>query len=142
MHPFAYARAARPEDAIATVAPDPGAAFFAGGTTLLDLMKLDVVSPTRLVDVNALPLAAIEPIAGGLRIGSMARMSDVAVHPEVVRASRSSPRPCSTAPRPNSETWRPSVATCFNEPDARTSGIRRRGVISGNPVRDATRSTA
>ncbi len=85
MHPFAYARASRPEDAIAAVAPDPGAAFFAGGTTLLDLMKLDVVSPTRLVDVNALPLAAIEPIPRGLRIGALARMSDVAVDPNVAR---------------------------------------------------------
>ena len=85
MHPFAYARASRPEDAIAAVAPEPGASFFAGGTTLLDLMKLDVVSPTRLVDVNALPLAGIEPIAGGLRIGALARMSDVAAHPAVVQ---------------------------------------------------------
>ncbi len=78
MHPFAYARASRPEDAITAVAADPGASFFAGGTTLLDLMKLDVMSPTHLVDVNAVPLAAIEPIAGGLRIGALARMSDVA----------------------------------------------------------------
>jgi xanthine dehydrogenase YagS FAD-binding subunit len=85
MHPFTYARARRPEEAIAAVAPDPGAAFLAGGTTLLDLMKLDVLTPTRLIDVNALPLAAIEPIAGGLRIGALARMSDVAAHPEVVR---------------------------------------------------------
>ena len=85
MHPFAYARANRPEDAIAAVAPEPGASFFAGGTTLLDLMKLDVVTPTRLVDVNALPLAAIEPIPGGLRIGALARMSDVARHPEVAK---------------------------------------------------------
>lgn len=85
MHPFAYARATRPEDAIAAVAPDPGAAFYAGGTTLLDLMKIDVMTPTRLVDVNALPLAAIEPIPGGLRIGALARMSDVARHPEVIK---------------------------------------------------------
>ena len=85
MHPFAYARATRPEDAIAAVAPEPGAAFFAGGTTLLDLMKLDVATPTRLVDVNALPLAAIEPIPGGLRIGALARMSDVARDPAVLQ---------------------------------------------------------
>ena len=85
MIPFAYARAARPEEAIAAVARDPGASFLAGGTTLLDLMKIDVMTPTRLVDVNALPLAAIEPIGGGLRIGALARMSDVAAHPEIVR---------------------------------------------------------
>ncbi len=83
MHPFAYTRASRPEDAIAAVGPEPGASFFAGGTTLLDLMKLDVMTPSRLVDVNALPLAAIEPIPGGLRIGALARMSDVARDPRV-----------------------------------------------------------
>ena len=51
--------AARPEDAIAAVAAaSPGAAFFAGGTTLLDLMKLDVLTPTRLVDINAAALGS------------------------------------------------------------------------------------
>ena len=85
MHPFAYARASRPEDAVAAVTPELGASFFAGGTTLLDLMKLDVVTPTRLVDINSVPLAAIEPIRGGLRIGALARMSDVARDPQVVR---------------------------------------------------------
>ena len=85
MHPFAYARASRPEEAIAAVSPEPGAAFLAGGTTMLDLMKLDVLTPTRLVDVNAVPLSAVEPIPGGLRIGALARMSDVAAHPDVAR---------------------------------------------------------
>jgi xanthine dehydrogenase YagS FAD-binding subunit len=60
--------------------------FLAGGTTLLDLMKLDVETPARVVDVNRLPLAAIEATAdGGLAIGATARNSDLAYHPTVQR---------------------------------------------------------
>ena len=85
MLPFLYARASRPEDAIAAVTPEPGASFLAGGTTMLDLMKLDVMTPTRLVDINAVPLTSIEPIAGGIRIGALARMSDVARDPKILK---------------------------------------------------------
>jgi xanthine dehydrogenase YagS FAD-binding subunit len=60
--------------------------FVAGGTTLIDLMKLGVERPARVVDVNRLPLAAIEPTAaGGLRVGATARNSDLAHHPTVLR---------------------------------------------------------
>lgn len=60
--------------------------FVAGGTTLVDLMKLGVERPAHVVDVNRLPLAAIEPTPdGGLRIGATARNSDLAHHPTVVR---------------------------------------------------------
>ncbi len=60
--------------------------FLAGGTTLVDLMKLGVERPAQLVDVNRLPLAAIEPAPdGGLRIGATARNSDLAHHPTVQR---------------------------------------------------------
>jgi xanthine dehydrogenase YagS FAD-binding subunit len=59
-------------------------AFIAGGTNLIDLMKLNVERPTQIVDINNLPLAAIEPLAnGGLKIGALARNSDVAHHPFV-----------------------------------------------------------
>jgi len=58
--------------------------FIAGGTTLVDLMKLGVETPTVLVDVNALPLAQVEPLPhGGLMIGAMVRNSDLANHPRV-----------------------------------------------------------
>jgi xanthine dehydrogenase YagS FAD-binding subunit len=58
--------------------------FVAGGTTLLDLMKLNVERPTRVVDVNALPLDKIERTPdGGLKIGAMVRNSDLAHHPDV-----------------------------------------------------------
>jgi xanthine dehydrogenase YagS FAD-binding subunit len=60
--------------------------FLAGGTTLLDLMKLEVETPARIVDVNRLPLAAIEATPdGGLGIGATARNSDLAYHPTVRR---------------------------------------------------------
>src|ERR1700743_377739 len=60
--------------------------FAAGGTTLVDLMKLDVERPSQLVDINALPLERIEPgPGGGLIIGALARNSTVAHHPDVQR---------------------------------------------------------
>jgi xanthine dehydrogenase YagS FAD-binding subunit len=79
MRPISYARAADVSEAIATVLADPESAYLAGGTTEVDLLRLDVVRPTALVDINDLPLDSIEELAdGGLRIGALARMSDVA----------------------------------------------------------------
>ncbi|MFD9893489.1 FAD binding domain-containing protein, partial [Amycolatopsis sp. NPDC059027] len=56
--------------------------FLAGGTTLVDLMKLNVLTPPRVLDINALPLRGIET-EDGLRIGALERMSDIAAHPGV-----------------------------------------------------------
>jgi xanthine dehydrogenase YagS FAD-binding subunit len=72
--PFEYERAA---DSAAAVAA--GGTFLAGGTNLVDLMKLGVATPERLVDVSRLD-ATIEAVDGGVRIGAAARMSDVARH--------------------------------------------------------------
>jgi xanthine dehydrogenase YagS FAD-binding subunit len=84
MRPISYARATDVADAIATVSADPELAFLAGGTTEVDLLRLDVVRPSGLVDINALPLRDIEDLpGGGLRIGALARMSDVAESPGV-----------------------------------------------------------
>jgi xanthine dehydrogenase YagS FAD-binding subunit len=81
MNPFTYSHANRPEDAVAAVAKNPQAVFVAGGTTLVDLLRLDVMTPNALVDVNALPLAGIETLpGGGVRIGAMVRNSDLAHH--------------------------------------------------------------
>src|SRR5205085_2163248 len=60
-----------------------GAKFIAGGTNLLDLMKLDIERPAHLIDVGRLPLAGIEDADGGLRIGAMARNTAVAADPRV-----------------------------------------------------------
>jgi xanthine dehydrogenase YagS FAD-binding subunit len=60
--------------------------FIAGGTTLIDLMKLNVETPARVLDINRLPFATIEPTEeGGLKIGATARNSDLANHPAVRR---------------------------------------------------------
>ena len=86
MNPFTYARAARPEEAVAAVAGDRGAKFLAGGTTLVDLLRLDVETPSALVDVSALPLGRIESLpGGGLSIGANVKNSDLANDPTVRR---------------------------------------------------------
>lgn len=84
MKPFTYERATSPAQAASIVAQRPGAKFLAGGTNLLDLMKLQIETPLHLVDVQDLGLDRIEPTAqGGLRIGAMvtntALASDVRV---------------------------------------------------------------
>jgi xanthine dehydrogenase YagS FAD-binding subunit len=87
MHPFALSRADDPAAAIAAHARDPQLAFIAGGTDLLGLIKDRTALPERLLDINGLPdMARIETRPdGGLRIGALARMSDVAADPEVRR---------------------------------------------------------
>ncbi|MFD9209401.1 FAD binding domain-containing protein [Streptomyces sioyaensis] len=85
MRAISYTRATDVPGAVAAVTNDPGSSFLAGGTTEVDLLRLDVLRPNRLVDINRLPLADIEDRAdGGLVIGALARMSDVAQAPGVV----------------------------------------------------------
>lgn len=83
MHPFRYLKATDIASAIHSVASESRAMYLAGGTSLVDLMKLNVLAPTLLVDINALPLNHIEERAGGIRIGALMRNSDVAYHPLV-----------------------------------------------------------
>ncbi|MGJ3699481.1 FAD binding domain-containing protein [Variovorax sp. AFSI2.2] len=86
MKPFTYERARSPAQAAAAVARSPGARFIAGGTNLLDLMKLQIEAPTHLVDVNGLALDKIEPTPeGGLRIGALVRNTDLAADERVRR---------------------------------------------------------
>src|SRR6202795_181520 len=81
MQTFSYIKAASIDKALAAA---NGAKFIAGGTTLVDLMKLSVEQPSGLVDINLLPLDKIEPLpSGGLRIGALVRNSDLAWNPEV-----------------------------------------------------------
>jgi len=84
MRPLAYARVDTVDDAVATVVTGPGRAFLAGGTTEVDLWRLGVTAPELLVDINDVPLAGVEETAdGGVRIGALARMSDVAGAPAI-----------------------------------------------------------
>ena len=79
---FQYARATDVADAVRQITADPTAKFIAGGTNLIDLMKDDVETPTRLIDISRLPLTKVEEIAGGgVRIGAMVPNSDLAWHP-------------------------------------------------------------
>lgn len=86
MKPFEYRRARDVDDAVATVSARDDAAFLAGGTNLVDHMKLGVADPELLVDITELPLDSIEQLPdGGLRIGARVRNSDLAADP-LVRA--------------------------------------------------------
>jgi len=94
MRPFAYQKAADVSAALQTLAApaaadtsptDAAAQPLAGGTTLIDLMKLDVMRPRMIVDINPLASAwsAVDVRSDGLRLGALARMSDVAANPEI-----------------------------------------------------------
>jgi len=86
MKSFTYERANSPADAAATAARTPGAKFIAGGTNLLDLMKLEIEAPTHLIDVNGLALDKIETTPeGGLRVGALVRNTDLAADERVRR---------------------------------------------------------
>ena len=86
MKAFTYQRARTPAEAAQAAARTPGARFIAGGTNLLDLMKLEIETPTHLIDVNGLALDKIAPLAdGALRIGAMVRNTDLAADARVRR---------------------------------------------------------
>lgn len=84
MKRFEYIRALEPQQAVMFATPKE-ASFIAGGTNLLDLMKFEIETPTKLVDVTRLELEQIEDTAdGGLRIGTLVSNSDLAAHPSVI----------------------------------------------------------
>jgi xanthine dehydrogenase YagS FAD-binding subunit len=93
MQPFVYHRAENIASAVASASAGPSefpapTSFLAGGTTLLDLMKLDVMRPATVIDINALAdpaLARIEVDDRGLRLGALVHMADAAEHPEIER---------------------------------------------------------
>ncbi|MGZ9185470.1 MAG: FAD binding domain-containing protein [Candidatus Binatia bacterium] len=86
MKSFSYERATSPREAAAAVIRQPGAKFIAGGTNLLDLMKLQIETPGHLIDVNGLALDRIEVTSvGGLRIGALVRNADLAADQRVRR---------------------------------------------------------
>jgi xanthine dehydrogenase YagS FAD-binding subunit len=86
MKAFTYERARTPAEAAAAAQAHQGARFIAGGTNLLDLMKLQIETPGHLIDVNEIGLDRIEPTPeGGLRIGALARNTDLAADMRVRR---------------------------------------------------------
>src|SRR6187200_2656841 len=86
MKPFTYQRAKSPEEAATAAARNPDAKFIAGGTNLLDLMKLEIEKPAHLIDVNGLALDKIESTPdGGVRIGALVRNTDLAADMRVRR---------------------------------------------------------
>src|SRR6185369_11287268 len=92
MRTFEFTRASDPAAAVRagaqakTAQQGADVRFLAGGTTLLDLMKLNVETPARLIDINRLPFAQVEATSdGGLKIGATVRNSDLAHHPTVRR---------------------------------------------------------
>ena len=84
MNRFEYTRASAVDDAVREAAGGQ-AAYLAGGTNLIDLMKENVARPDRLVDITRLPLAGIEEVGGGLRLGALATNADTAYDPRVQR---------------------------------------------------------
>jgi len=86
MRPFTYERATSPAEAATMAARKPGSKFVAGGTNLLDLMKLEIEAPVHLIDVNGVGLDKIEPGSdGGLRIGALVRNTDLAADSRIRR---------------------------------------------------------
>ena len=84
MRAFTYERAKTAQEAAAAAVRVPGARFIAGGTNLLDLMKLEIETPSHLIDVNGLDLDKIEATQeGGLRIGALVLNADLAADARV-----------------------------------------------------------
>jgi len=85
MNNFSYTQAKTPKEATGLRQGAPQAAYIAGGTTLLDMMKANLEEHSQLVDINMLPFKGIEQTSDGLRIGAMERMSDVGENPLVLQ---------------------------------------------------------
>ncbi|BDH45872.1 putative xanthine dehydrogenase YagS FAD-binding subunit [Salmonella enterica subsp. enterica serovar Choleraesuis] len=86
MKAFTYERVTTPAQAAQSARQTPGAKFIAGGTNLLDLMKLEIETPQHLIDINGLGLDKISPTeVGGLRIGALVRNTDLAAHSQIRR---------------------------------------------------------
>ncbi|CAN5260997.1 xanthine dehydrogenase family protein subunit M [soil metagenome] len=83
MNPFSYLRPATEQEAFAALAK-PDTMALAGGTTLVDMMRLEVMRPQHVVDITGLPLGKIEVGASSITLGALATNSEVAYHPEVV----------------------------------------------------------
>jgi xanthine dehydrogenase YagS FAD-binding subunit len=89
MREFSYSRALTPREAVEQHVATNHAAYLGGGTTLLDLVKLDVMKPDRIIDINRIPLKGVELLPDGrLRIGALVTNSDLAHHPLIIEHYR------------------------------------------------------
>ena len=141
MNPFTYERVTTAAAAAAAATRQPGAKFIAGGTNLLDLMKLRIEAPVHLVDVNALPFDRIEPIdGGGLRIGALVRNTDLAADARVRREYGVLARALLAGAWASCATRPPRPATCCSARAARTSTTPTSPATSGSRAAAAARS--
>ena len=86
MNNFSYARVGDTNGAVQEISKDAAAKFIAGGTNLIDLMKVNVARPSQLIDINRLPLDRIEENEmGGLRLGALSTNAQTASHEQVER---------------------------------------------------------
>ena len=122
MRPFTYTKPTSAADAVrAIAAAGPGARFLAGGTTLYDLMKLNVETPSSIIDVNSFTDLSGFDTSGSseLVFGALARMSDVAADTVLVHDYPALAEFAVAAlPRRNFATWQASAATSSSAPDA------------------------
>ena len=137
MRPLRYDRAQDVPQAVRMLAAAPYGAYLAGGTNLVDLMKLGVATPDLLVDVRRLTSERIEDLPdGGMRSRRGGTQQRTGRRPDrSVPAIRCSPRRCSPAPRASCATSPPPAGTCCNAPAARTSRTSPRRATSGCPGR-------
>lgn len=133
MKEFTYERATSPAEAAAAAINIKGSRFIAGGTNLLDLMKLQIETPTHLIDINDLGLYKIEPtMYGGLLIGALVRNTDLAAHERVRRNYAVLSRALLAGPSGQLRNQASTPAICCNGPVALISMIQTSRVIKEN----------
>lgn len=143
MRPFTYQRATTAVEAAAAAERTPGAKFVAGGTNLLDLMKLEIEAPTHLIDVNGIGLDTIEATDdGGLRIGALVRNTDLAADDRVRRDYGVLSRALVSGASGQLRNKATTAGNLLQRPDALTSTTPTCRAISVSPAAAARRSVA
>ena len=143
MKSFTYERAQSPDEAAAAAARTQGAKFIAGGTNLLDLMKLEIETPTHLIDVNGLALDKIE--ATPKAACASARWCATPISPPMSACGATmacSRARCSPALRANCATRRRPRAICFSAPAVLISTTPISPATNASPAAAARRSAA
>ncbi len=111
MNPFRYERASDASSAVALLAGAPDGVFLAGGTNLVDHMKLGVRQPDLLIDITHLPYDRIEPLPdGGVRIGAMVRNADLAADRTIRTRYPPARRRLGAVTQPRHHRWEPASA--------------------------------